>query len=283
MHTPNPARTLDAARLETVLSLLGGSLSVDEAARRHGVSPEVVEGWRALYLAAAQHAARSVGPARPVGRWALTLGGVLAASVLLVAATARSQQAVTCGGAGWPSLLFCFDPNQPARAAQVNGNFKQVADWNVPVGGIVAWHKNVATTPLTLPSAWVECNGQTLSDNQSPLNGRVMPNLNGQARFLRGATSSGTMQDDALQGHRHNVNSGTIHLLQYVWPNGSRELYSSAQAGACGGGCSGGYYDEYTVVEPSLSDPVATGSGTPRVSTETRPSNMGVVWIIRVK
>lgn len=62
----------------------------------------------------------------------------------------------------------------------------------VPVGAIVAWHKAFANTPA-LPSQFVECNGQTLSDAGSVYNGQVIPDLNGGGRFLRGNATSGTM------------------------------------------------------------------------------------------
>lgn len=57
---------------------------------------------------------------------------------------------------------------------------------------------------LLLPAGWVQCDGQTLSDAESPYNGVVIPNLNGVAggaagsdgqkynRFLRGNATSGT-------------------------------------------------------------------------------------------
>ncbi len=59
-----------------------------------------------------------------------------------------------------------------------------------PIGSIVAWLKSYANTPA-LPSGWVECNGQTLSDADSVYNGQAIPNLNGDNRFLRGNSTSG--------------------------------------------------------------------------------------------
>ena len=62
-----------------------------------------------------------------------------------------------------------------------------------PIGSVCAWLKNLTGTP-SLPSGWAECNGQTISDGDSPYDGVAIPDLNassGTARFLRGATSSG--------------------------------------------------------------------------------------------
>lgn len=75
----------------------------------------------------------------------------------------------------------------------------------VPIGSIVAWHGNMGGVP-TLPDGWVECNGGTVSDAASPMNGQAIPNLNAsttsssgdasRGRFLRGHTTSGLFQND---------------------------------------------------------------------------------------
>jgi hypothetical protein len=64
----------------------------------------------------------------------------------------------------------------------------------VPIGCVLAYLKTLPSVPA-LPGSWVECNGQVLSDAESPLNGQTIPNLNGASAgrqyFLRGATASG--------------------------------------------------------------------------------------------
>ena len=64
----------------------------------------------------------------------------------------------------------------------------------VPIGSVISYVKSFANTP-TLPSNFVECNGQVLSDARSPYNGQTIPALNGTTdankRFLRGSTTSG--------------------------------------------------------------------------------------------
>ena len=76
----------------------------------------------------------------------------------------------------------------------------------VPIGSIIAWVKSMAGIP-PLPDGWVECNGQTLSDPESPLSGEVMPNLNGEGRFLRGSTSSGGKGGSTQHRHAKGVAS----------------------------------------------------------------------------
>ena len=70
----------------------------------------------------------------------------------------------------------------------------------VPIGGIVAWDKSLTGVPA-LPSNFVECNGQTISDAASPLNGRTIRNLNASNQFLRGNTTSGTSGGAASHTH----------------------------------------------------------------------------------
>ena len=123
-----------------------------------------------------------------------------------------------------------------------------------PIGSIVAWDKNLTGTPA-LPSGWVQCDGQTLNDADSPLNGQVIPNLNGTAKFLRGSSVSGTMQNATIIGDM--MTQSGIQPTIYNYDN------------------SGSTYNAW----------FATMFGT--VGTQyykaVRPTNMSVVWIMRVK
>lgn len=68
-------------------------------------------------------------------------------------------------------------------------------DDNDIIGTIKAFPKSFSGVPSTISAFWVECNGQVLSDAESPLNGQTIPDLNGSTgnkRFLRGSTTSGT-------------------------------------------------------------------------------------------
>lgn len=71
----------------------------------------------------------------------------------------------------------------------------------VPIGGVIAWLQDYTNTPA-LPANFVECNGQVLSDAASVYNGQTIPDLNGDARLLKGAASSGTASTTA---HTHGV------------------------------------------------------------------------------
>lgn len=182
---------------------------------------------------------------------------------------------------------FTFIAGNAIVASEVNANFDQLftkvndlAAYHPPIGTILAWHKSMAGTPsLPANGEWVECNGQILADGASPYNGQTIPNLNGDAAganspgqaaqvamFLRGGLTSGVGQQDAFQGHRHPS----------WWPQS-------------GGSLAGGAYIAGRDFDPGaqylyVGDPSTDGTnGTPRTASETRPVNMSVVWIMKVK
>jgi hypothetical protein len=141
----------------------------------------------------------------------------------------------------------------------LNGRFASASHDHtglVPVGGVIAWLKNLTGTP-SIPSGFVECNGQTLSDAGSAYNGQVIPNLNASGgvtkRFLRGHTSSGGT--GGTESHSHSLSSVTLSTSS-----------QSAQAG--------------TDVAALTSVTFTSGQATP---TTELPPYYEVVWIIRVK
>jgi len=171
-----------------------------------------------------------------------------------------------------------FTAGTAAVAADVNANLTYLDEISVPVGGIIGWHKSFAGVPaLPASGKWVECNGQVLADAGSALNGQTIPNLNGAAggadspghaakvaMFLRGGVTSGTGQQDAFQGHRHLPLNGTA----FITGHNNTLAFGATTAGSA----------------PTTGDPTTdTVNGTPRTANETRPSNMAVVWIMRVK
>jgi hypothetical protein len=171
-----------------------------------------------------------------------------------------------------------FTAGTAAVAAEVNANLTYLDEISVPVGGIIGWHKSFANVPaLPASGKWVECNGQVLADAGSALNGQTIPNLNGAAggadspghtakvaMFLRGGVTSGTGQQDAFQGHRHLPLNGTA----FITGHNNTLAFGATTAGSA----------------PTTGDPTTdTVNGTPRTANETRPSNMAVVWIMRVK
>ena len=75
----------------------------------------------------------------------------------------------------------------------------------VPIGGIIPFLKSLSGVP-SIPSNFLECNGQVVNDADSPLNGVTLPNLNQNYTILYGDTSSGnTKSEDYLPNHNHDI------------------------------------------------------------------------------
>jgi len=133
---------------------------------------------------------------------------------------------------------------------------------DVPVGGIVAWVKSLAGVP-NLAEGWVECDGSVLADSQSSLNGQTIPDLNGDNRFLRGASTSGA---ETTGLHSHTTS------LQY---NGTNLGFDSG---------------DNSTGNNTTTDTITTTTGNlsnaSRFYTsvdEATPKSYSVVWIMRVR
>lgn len=92
----------------------------------------------------------------------------------------------------------------------------------VPLGGVIGSNPNLtgayvcsATTAADPSTGYVLCQGQTIVDASSPMNGAVIPNLTGSI-FLMGASSSGsTGGSNILANHVHDMNSHTHNIQHY--------------------------------------------------------------------
>lgn len=132
-------------------------------------------------------------------------------------------------------------------------NWRKVINYagNIPVGGVIAWLKSFTNTPA-LPTGYVECNGQVLSDASSVYNGLTIPNLNGSGgstkRFLRGSTTSGSTGGSETHFHSYSLSTITISYA-------SGTNFASAISSSTGG----------------------------TSSTTDIPPYYEVVWIIRIK
>lgn len=158
-----------------------------------------------------------------------------------------------------------------------DGNTSKIGSmWSpaVPIGAIIAWHKSFTGVP-ELPENWVECDGSVISDSESLLDGQTLPDLNGDARFLRGGATSGTEQNHAFMEHGHTNSYG-----------GTADLYDLGAILKSGTGAN--YAGQTRTATPSANnltarDAISIGGDSPEVATETRPINMNVVWIMRIK
>ena len=140
-----------------------------------------------------------------------------------------------------------------------------------PIGSVVAWLKSYANTPA-LPSGWVECNGQTLSDSESVYTGQAIPNLNGVNQFLRGDSTSGGTGGVA-----------TVQLTIAQMPSHSHDIHTAEYPGT-----SGEDTNVLTKVHTQLGlnfSTIVEGGGDDNggEAHENIPPYYNVVWIMRVK
>jgi len=89
----------------------------------------------------------------------------------------------------------------------------------IPIGAVTAWLKSFPNTPA-LPDNFVECNGQTINDTDSPFDGQVIPDINSNNRFLRGNLSSGGTGGN--MSHSHTISNPTTGFVASAlgWGNG---------------------------------------------------------------
>jgi hypothetical protein len=128
---------------------------------------------------------------------------------------------------------------------------------SVPIGAIVAWDKSLTGVPA-LPANFVECNGQTISDAASPLNGQTVRNLNGNNQFLRGNATSGGSGGASTHSHTY---AGTTDL-----EDGDTDVQDNSGS----------------PTSVAAAGHIHTYSGA-TVAASSLPPFIDVVWIMRIK
>lgn len=149
--------------------------------------------------------------------------------------------------------------------------------WRVEDGGIIGekrdYHQSLLAG-LSVPWGWALCDGTVISDAESPLNGKTIPDLNGEGRFIRGGDTSGTEQDDAMQRITgvYFPQQTNVGIASGVFSTGAAQ--ASNRATNSTGGCAAVNFDSADSTSPN---PAKTSD------TETRPINMSMVMIIKYK
>lgn len=156
-----------------------------------------------------------------------------------------------------------------ADADDVNSLFNNIV--NVPIGAVIAWFDSIAGVP-DLPDNWVACDGQTLDNDLSPIDGQAIPDLNGGNRFLRGNSTAGdtgglasvtlTAAQSGLRAHGHDFKS------QGSTNNGGRGIAYND------------YFDNTNLGGPGAI--VENTAANASESHENRPPYTNVVWIMRI-
>ena len=180
-------------------------------------------------------------------------------------------QVVTVGAACSPSGYIGRD-NQGDTVPCINGRWTKNS--GVPVGTIAIWGS------YNIPDGWLECNGQGFNTGAFTQLAAIYPSgtvPDFRGAFLRGLdrgigrdVDSGrgvlSYQDDALQNHTHIA--GTETALHDGVPN-------SPTRNTPGG-------EEVRQYADRTGD-VNTAWGGARVSSETRPKNFAVIYIIKAR
>lgn len=221
---------------------------------------------------------------------AYIMGGsaiVVALIGLVASRPSKAPNNARRGKAVWYALALLGVVLAGSAFAFILGRYEMVADQYslveriaAPIGSIVAWHKHPGAHERADPSkaepisdkppeGWQECDGTPLPKD-SPLRrwgATTTPDLNGRRLFLRGDSStSGKQEGDATKKHSHPFAAENP-------PGGSGFL---VKTGPGKQGIPDGTGPEHYEVRPETG---AVGGS----ETETRPKNMSVVWIIRVK
>jgi hypothetical protein len=132
----------------------------------------------------------------------------------------------------------------------------------LPIGSIIAHYSgavgNAEDLSACRANGWAVCDGTTPASQgiSDAVITDATPNLNGEGRFLRGGSSAGVEQDHQMQSHTHSYVQG----------------YANADTAAGGGN---------TGLTSAASQ--TTGTNTGNSASETRPINMSVIWLMRVK
>ena len=157
---------------------------------------------------------------------------------------------------------------------------------DVPIGTILAWvlrvDNDTSAETVDLPDGWMVCDGSVIPDG-SIWSGKLVPDLNGKRRFLRGGSDDMvlTLEDDQIMEHTHILNDPS-HSHSYIDKHYSRDHEAKGPTDHDTG------YDQYNEPHTRTSDSASTGITITGVSSdynhgeENRPKNMGVIWIIRV-
>ncbi len=134
-------------------------------------------------------------------------------------------------------LSYALDSGLSAVWTGIISPIASGTPYQIPIGGIIDWYPIITGVPA-LPYGWIQCDGQTLTDPLSPMNGQAIPNLNGAAAgadtfsngkiapYTRGDAVSGTYSADAVKAHNH----GTSAITAATHTHGPGSLSTNTEA-----------------------------------------------------
>lgn len=150
------------------------------------------------------------------------------------------------------------------------------------IGTVKGWHKTFAS--VTLEEEYKECDGTEVTDPESPYYRLTIPDLNGGARFLKGAATSGTLEASANKLHNHTITDPThTHATHgYLASGGAPQEQITIPTG----GYSDTTVNTLTLTNNATGQTVSVLTGitlADQGATDAVPKNMTVVWIMRIK
>ena len=140
--------------------------------------------------------------------------------------------------------------------------------------------------PIALPECYVPCDGSEITEGI--WQGLQTPELNKSKRFLRGGLVSDALkvEEDSLQEHSHTStvsDPGHSHDFTHTAANGGSDGDPDPLANPIGDA----FYWEYPFQRQTYSaksgiSMAVTGVQGARKSSETKPKNMNVVFVMKV-
>ena len=157
---------------------------------------------------------------------------------------------------------------------------------SLPIGSIVAYFPS---HDFAIPESWHVCDGSVITDNESPLVGRVTPNLI-DVRYLAGTSAFFGQTFGANQllvdgGHQHGASTALAGVHTHSLEIGPSTVNAPKEAQA-------GHDMRLLPQDHSHTSDLAAGGqhrhgltkdGTHNHSGDKRPASMGLLYIMKIK
>lgn len=169
---------------------------------------------------------------------------------------------------GMPIPIFDHIPGVPTPPTDKAYRYVKLTAGLTGAGG---YNNGILTSETVSGSAPLVNATAVISLSGSPLDGQTLRLINTERRFIRAGDVAGSVQDDAFQAHWH---AAVLHNLRTWQPvAGSGPVVAIQGDGTNSDSTAAG-------VRTAVSD---GSSGTPRISTETRPRNIWATYYLRIK
>lgn len=156
------------------------------------------------------------------------------------------------------AAMNLFAPGEVISSARINQNFMIAA----PEGAVVAFYLN------SCPEGWAPADGTNGTPNLRGAFVRGIDNSGSTLRDPDGIRAIGDDQDDAFQGHFHDLHA---NYASYSGVMGG--IIVTRDSPAIG----------YTAIQAGSASTIKTDgiNGTPRIANETRPKNVALTYCMR--